>query len=406
MRHQCLQFNGISQGVYINDVNAYNMGTGSFTLECWVKNSTAPNSGNILYKQGASTTRGYSLKLGYASCVPFTRIHDGTHTAAAFSGTSVLDGNWHHLAAVRDTINHKLIMYVDGAITGATNNVDESSVVDSISELQTYFGIGARFTTTYSDTYFPGSIDDVRIWNIARTQSEIQTNMNRELTGTETGLIGYWEFNDGSGATASNLANVSYPGVLYGSPTWIQDFSNAQTRYFLSMLPEAEGVFSSGGAGLFLHTYLFGMMLTKGVGGTFAPTGSLSRVIDAFRSLGGSLTSNGALSTLLSAYRNLGGNLTPTGSLLESLILTMVVGGELTLNGSINGRNPAWLLLDDELIWRGEWDANYAYDLNDVVLHPFGNEWHVFVSKAGHNTGNIPVSSATWWRRLYQEQWL
>ena len=40
-------------------------------------------------------------------------------------------------------------------------------------------------------------MDDVRIWNVARTQTEIQTNMNTELAGTETGLKAYYLFNQG-----------------------------------------------------------------------------------------------------------------------------------------------------------------------------------------------------------------
>ena len=44
---------------------------------------------------------------------------------------------------------------------------------------------------------FDGDIDEVRIWNVARTSTEIQSNMNNELLGSETGLIGYFNFNHG-----------------------------------------------------------------------------------------------------------------------------------------------------------------------------------------------------------------
>jgi hypothetical protein len=43
-------------------------------------------------------------------------------------------------------------------------------------------------------------MDEVRIWNVARTQSEIQSNMNTELTGTESGLVAYYPFNQGIAA--------------------------------------------------------------------------------------------------------------------------------------------------------------------------------------------------------------
>jgi hypothetical protein len=53
--------------------------------------------------------------------------------------------------------------------------------------------------------YFNGVMDEVRIWNVARTQSEIQSNMNSELAGTETGLVAYYPFNQGI-ATGDNTA--------------------------------------------------------------------------------------------------------------------------------------------------------------------------------------------------------
>ncbi len=43
--------------------------------------------------------------------------------------------------------------------------------------------------------FFDGEIDEVRIWNYARTQSEIQSTMNYTLNGNEPGLVAYWNFN-------------------------------------------------------------------------------------------------------------------------------------------------------------------------------------------------------------------
>jgi hypothetical protein len=44
---------------------------------------------------------------------------------------------------------------------------------------------------------FSGALDDIRIWNIALNQSEIQSSLNNELNGTETGLVAYYPFNQG-----------------------------------------------------------------------------------------------------------------------------------------------------------------------------------------------------------------
>ncbi len=138
-------------------------------------------------------------------------------------------------------------------------------------------------------------------------------------------------------------------------------------------------------------------------------TPSLAIALEFDRSYGGTLTSSGALSRVLTAYRDFGGGLTPTGDLTE--ILTYIVdnlSGELTLSGDLAATNPAWLLIDDILLWQGEWNVATSYNLDEVVLYKStdGNEWHVFISKIGHNVGNVPTTTSAAWRRLYQEKWL
>ena len=83
------------------------------------------------------------------------------------------------------------------------------------------------------------------------------------------------------------------------------------------------------------------------------------------------------------------------------------VGGEVYVEGAVNVRNPAWLVVDSTLRWMGEWSVGYGYDQSDAVLYRAASTetWHIFVSKAPHNTGNIPDSSSAWWRRVYQEPW-
>jgi len=101
----------------------------------------------------------------------------------------------------------------------------------------------------------------------------------------------------------------------------------------------------------------------------------------------------------------LSGAITPTGALSTLMTYLQSLEGELDLSGDLSAINPAWLVLDNTLRWMGEWSAAITYYQDDVVLYKAtaDPEWHVFISKATHNTGNNPDSSAAWWRRLYQE---
>jgi len=74
---------------------------------------------------------------------------------------------------------------------------------------------------------FQGLIDEVRVWNVARSEAAIQSTMNTPLIGNEPGLVGYWKFNEGSGQTAydstlnSNDGQLgSTPGVDPSDPAW------------------------------------------------------------------------------------------------------------------------------------------------------------------------------------------
>lgn len=72
---------------------------------------------------------------------------------------------------------------------------------------------------------FKGSMDEVRLWNKALTEAEVRGNMCTSLTGNESGLIGYWNFNETSGGIVSDISSRESHGVLKGNPTRV--FSGA-----------------------------------------------------------------------------------------------------------------------------------------------------------------------------------
>jgi hypothetical protein len=72
--------------------------------------------------------------------------------------------------------------------------------------------------------YINGIIDEVRIWDVARSENEIRSNMYQELTGDEDGLIGYWNFKEGRFSTVyditqnKNHGTIIYEATGYSSP--------------------------------------------------------------------------------------------------------------------------------------------------------------------------------------------
>jgi hypothetical protein len=78
---------------------------------------------------------------------------------------------------------------------------------------------------------FNGLVDELRIWNVARTDAEIMANFDKALVGNEAGLVGYWKFDDAPGSlTAADsvtaAGHTAHVGHLLGAtdagvPTYV-----------------------------------------------------------------------------------------------------------------------------------------------------------------------------------------
>ncbi len=179
------------RGLSLDGVNDYidvqedaSLTLGSFTLEAWINTSGGSGFDRIITKPSGGD-QNYSLTLvdGKAH-VRF----DGGGGVQAESAFTVNDGQWHHLAGVYDQSADLLSIYVDGSLAAATDTTGHSPISSGSEGLQ----IG-RFSQTYGQ-YFDGQIDDVRIWNQARSADDIVNNMNDRLAGDESGLVAYYSF--------------------------------------------------------------------------------------------------------------------------------------------------------------------------------------------------------------------
>jgi len=101
--------------------------------------------------------------------------------------------------------------FVDGEAAGTL-----STAVGIQSTIGGETSIGADFDDPGPNQFFDGLLDDIRVWSRALTQTEIQQNLTRVFTGSEPGLVGYWNFEDGTATDSSVNGNH---GVLHGDAT-------------------------------------------------------------------------------------------------------------------------------------------------------------------------------------------
>jgi len=130
----------------------------------------------------------------------------------AQSTTTVTDGQWHHVAVVHDGSTN-IQLYIDGIADGSATTTDFNNI--------NITGTGARIGTqsTNLQEFFNGQIDEVRIWNDARTAAEIRDNMNIALEGQDANLVAAYSFDrDATGSTGTVL-NEQGTTALNGTRT-------------------------------------------------------------------------------------------------------------------------------------------------------------------------------------------
>lgn len=127
-------------------------------------------------------------------------------------GSNVTDGNWHHVAMTwqRNTING-FRSYLDGVLVEERNAADVNLPL-----VENGLAIGARYDFWYTEEHTNGTIDEVRMWNRALTQCEVQNNMSCELASGQTGLVAYYKFNQGlvflNNSSVTSLTDASGNG--------------------------------------------------------------------------------------------------------------------------------------------------------------------------------------------------
>ena len=108
------------------------------------------------------------------------------------------------------------------------------------------------------DGFWSGSIDELRIWNVAKTQSEIASGMNTSLLGNEAGLVLYYNFNrficDGDNTSVSTLQDISSAG----NDGTLNNFTlNGNTSNFVGASPAVAAVPTLSQWGLIILSLIF-----------------------------------------------------------------------------------------------------------------------------------------------------
>jgi len=200
-----LYFDGSTSYVDTKDTSLYS----KFTVECWVKSPNAPSSaqgkGPVHYEKNFQINWDH-VSSGARNALVINATTGGW-TGATFGP---LEGNtWYHLAGTYD--GDTLRTYTNGRLV-TEKIINGGSPVREEYSLK----IGKHAKLSGSQEFFNGAVDEVRIWNVARSGDEIRKNMYHPLAGIEAGLKHYYQFNEMQiqGDSTKNLATGNWAPIV------------------------------------------------------------------------------------------------------------------------------------------------------------------------------------------------
>jgi hypothetical protein len=221
-----LNFDGSNDYILLSNEASFDF-TYQMTVEFWMKSGFTPEQWDALVAKGDDSWRIALTAQGKINFAGNGGFNDVT------SNATLTDGNWHHVAVTYNGNN--AIIYVDGILdnsSAGTGSIDNSSFSVSIGE-----------NLQAAGRHYKGEMEEVRIWNTARTANQISANRNCELQGTEPGLIAYFKFNQGL-AEASNTSITSLTNsVSSGAVGTLQNFTlSGASSNWLAGSPVATGI--------------------------------------------------------------------------------------------------------------------------------------------------------------------
>ena len=223
-RNTVLHFNATGEQLYIPNLiqteSVFFNTTNSFTYEFWVKPEKAIPNGLLESNSGTSLYTSTSDFPAVISAWPSQLLYGATRvTAGVAVGTNGIVVNemglnhspmtlihytpindWTHVAVVY--LNKQPRLYINGQLV-------KSGQISSAGFVHPSGAIGSQFSNANSNK-FKGLLDNVRLWNVARSQNQILAKMNKEGAATDANLVMSYNFSQGNpGADNQSISQIT-----------------------------------------------------------------------------------------------------------------------------------------------------------------------------------------------------
>ena len=189
----------------------------TFTEEVWVCPTTDNNwTGVMGHEEGDRSNYrapciyiyggGTGIQVGFGT---------GSSWDSLYDDSCLKPNEWNHIAFVYD--GNTIYLYINGIRVAQQNCGGHTPYNRPVK----YFGRMNDFDTVVNgnSVYYNGQLDEVQLWNTARTQDEVRSDMYSRPTFATSGLAGYWSFDENSISTAMDVSTGRNNGTLTNMDT-------------------------------------------------------------------------------------------------------------------------------------------------------------------------------------------
>ncbi|MEP7128843.1 MAG: LamG-like jellyroll fold domain-containing protein [Chitinophagales bacterium] len=212
--------NNGNPGNYVDLGDVFNSLQFPITFEAWIKPNSTPSPlyGIFTTENDNAVYSGLWVRMTSVNGIEF-EIGDGLGSGPGYrrgfrTTVSLELLKWTHIAIVANSITD-VKFYFNGNLVNQNPSDGTSNVLDMVSSSsKAYIG---RHLNIFSDLFFDGEIDEIRLWKINRSQTEIRENMCKKIIDQPIGLIGYWKIDESYSSTSViDYAPPSEDGLMIG----------------------------------------------------------------------------------------------------------------------------------------------------------------------------------------------
>jgi hypothetical protein len=199
---------------------------GDWTIETWFKDEGPSGGQQFDHGRMAMITKGdpqfapylvltewRTIKAGHKVVVGTTWLEELAEFDMNANGYK--NATWIHVATTFTATTRAVQIYLNGELKTVTGSPLANAYNQPSKALV--------FCSLSGQAYWKGKLDDIRVWKVVRTATEIKDNYKTQLPKPVTGLVGNWTFDEGAGTTAHDNTGNDYHGTLQGTASFSTD---------------------------------------------------------------------------------------------------------------------------------------------------------------------------------------